>query len=314
MSGTAVYAGIDVSKEKLDVHIRPAGKAFSVAYTAAGLRKVLKEVRRAGVSLAVMEATGKFEERAAEALEEAGMLVAVVNPGRIRDFARASGRMAKTDSIDAGVIAHYAETMEPRPRTPPTEAQKETGAMMDRRRELVEMIATEKNRLHSVRVRAVRERVTKHLRWLEKDLEDLEKEIEGAVAADPEAQAKKELLKTVPGVGEVTANTLITGLPELGQAGKKEIASLAGLAPFNRDSGLMRGKRTTYGGRGAIRSALYMAALTAVRRQNELGAYYRRLVEAGKPKKVALIAAARKLLVMLNAVLIRKTAWQPSAP
>jgi transposase len=306
--------GIDVSKEWLDAQIRPAGLSFRVPYTPAGLKRVLKEARRTGVRLAVVEATGKLEERAAEALEEAGTPVAVVNPGRVRDFARASGRLAKTDAIDAAVIAHYAEAMEPRPRTPLTEAEKEAAAMADRRRELVEMIGAEKNRLRSVRVGAVRQLVEKHLRWLEKELGELDGQVTRAVAADPGAQAKKELLKTVPGVGEVTANTLLTGLPELGQAGKKEIASLAGLAPFNRDSGHMRGKRTVYGGRRTVRSALYMAAVTNTRAANELGAYYRRLVEAGKPKKVALIAMARKLLLMINAVLHRQTAWQPTAP
>jgi transposase len=166
MSGTAVYLGIDVSKDWLDMHIRPTGVSHKMPYTPAGVRKVLKEARRAGVRLAVMEATGKLEEKAAEALEAAGVPVAVVNPGRVRDFARASGRLAKTDAIDAVVIAHYAEAMEPRPRTPPTEAEKETAAMADRRRELVEMIGAEKNRLRGVRVGAVRRRVEKHLRWL----------------------------------------------------------------------------------------------------------------------------------------------------
>lgn len=303
-----------MSKERLDVHIRSTGRKFSVGFSAAGLRKLRKEVRQAGVGLAVMEATGKLEARAARALEAGGTPVAVVNPGRIREFARASGKMAKTDAIDAGVIAHYAEAMEPRPRTPPTEAQREAAALMDRRRELVGMVATEKNRLGSPEIGPVRARVAKHVRWLEKELAGTEKELEEAISGDPEMAAKRELLMSVPGVGDVVANTLITGLPELGQAGKKEIASLAGLAPFNRDSGKVRGKRTTYGGRSTVRTAVYMASLSAIRKQPEMVEFYKRMLGAGKPKKLALTAVARKLLVMLNAMVQRGTTWQPSAP
>jgi transposase len=314
MSENRVYAGIDVSKEKLDLHIRPAGRSFCVPFTEAGMRKIQKAVCKAGVCLVVMEATGKLEERAALAVEAAGTPVAVVNPGRIRDFARASGRLAKTDSIDASVIAHFAEAMEPKPRTPPTEAHRNLDALADRRRELVGMVTAERNRLHSASAPSVIKRLNKHLRWLEGELKDIEGELEKAVSEDPEAEAKKGLLKSVPGVGDVTAVTLIADLPELGQVSNREVASLAGLAPFNRDSGQMRGKRTTYGGRAAVRCAVYMATLSAIRAQVELAAFYNRLVQAGKPKKVALIAASRKLLVMLNSIVRRGTVWQPSAP
>ena len=314
MSKNRVYAGIDVSKKRLDVHIRPGGESCSVEYTAPGLRKVQELVRRAGVCLVVMEATGKLEERAAAAIESAVAPVAVVNPGRIRDFARASGRLAKTDAIDASVIAHFGEAMEPKPRTPPTDAQEEFGALADRRRELVGMITAERNRLHTASVPSVIKHLNKHLRWLQRELQAVEEELSGAVSEDPDIEAKKKLLRSAPGVGDVTAVTLVADLPELGQVSNKEIVSLAGLAPFNRDSGQMRGKRTIYGGRAAVRSALYMATLSAIRAQAELAAFYNRLVQAGKPRKVALIAAARKLLVMLNSIAKRGTAWQPSHP
>jgi len=313
MSETRVYAGIDVSKGKLDVHVRPGDKSLSVPYTAAGLRRVEKLVQRAGVSLAVMEATGRLEERAAAALEGAGVSVAVVNPGRVRDFARASGQLAKTDEIDAGVIAHFAQALEPRPRTPPTKAQKELDGLTDRRREIVGMITAERNRLTRASVPSVIKRLNRHLKWLEGELKDVEEAVREAISADPETESKKGLLKSVPGVGEVTATTLIADLPELGQVSNKAIASLAGLAPFNRDSGVMRGKRTIYGGRAVVRSALYMATLSAIRTQRHLAAFYNRLVHSGKAKKLALTAAARKLLLMLNSVIRRGTAWQPSA-
>ena len=314
MSEMRVYAGIDVSKEKLDVHIRPGDKRASVPYTAAGLRRVAKLMKRAGVSLAVMEATGKLEERAAEALEEAGVSVAVVNPGRVRDFARASGQLAKTDEIDAGVIAHFAEAIKPQPRTPPTEAQKELGGLTDRRREVVGMITAERNRLARASTPAGIKRLNKHIKWLERELKDVEEEVREATEGNPEMESKKGLLRSVPGVGEVTATTLIADLPELGQVSNKEIASLAGLAPFNRDSGLMRGRRTVYGGRAVVRTVIYMAALSAIRTQRHLSDFYNRLVLSGKPKKVALTAAARKLLIMLNSVIRRGTPWQPAAP
>jgi len=313
MSTGRVYAGIDVSKENLDVHIRPAGRGLRVPYTAAGLRRVQRVVQRAGVSLAVMEATGRLEERAAAVLEAGGVPVAVVNPGRVRDFARATGRLAKTDAIDAGVIAHFAEAVGPQPRTPTTPAHKELDGLADRRREIVGMITAERNRLARASVPAVIERLNKHIRWLEGELEDVQEAIRKATSGDPEMESKKNLLKSVPGVGEVTAVTLIADLPELGQVSNKEIASLAGLAPFNRDSGLMRGKRTVYGGRAVVRSAIYMAALAAVRTQRQLAAFYNRLVQKGKPKKLALTAAARKLLVMLNSLMRRGASWQPSA-
>ncbi len=314
MSTVRVYAGTDVSKDKLDLHIRPGGKSLSVPYTAAGLRKAQKLVQTAGVSMVVMEATGKLEEQAAAALEAAGVPVAVVNPGGVRDFARATGRLAKTDEIDAGVIAHFAEAVGPQPRTPRTQAHKEVGGLADRRREIVGMITTERNRLARAAVPSVIERLDKHIRWLEGELEDVEEAIRKATSEDPEMESKKGLLKSVPGVGEVTAVTLIADLPDLGQVSNKEIARLAGLAPFNRDSGLMRGKRTVSGGRAVVRSALYMAALSAIRAPRQMAAFYKRLVEKGKPKKLALTAAARKLLVMRNSMMRRGASWHPSAP
>jgi transposase len=314
MSQNRVYAGVDVSKERLDAYIRPAGVRLSVGYAPAGLRKLRKALREWKVDLVVMEATGKLEEQAAGYLEASGMGVVVVNPGRVRDFARAAGQLAKTDALDAEAIAQFAEAMSLEQRTPPTQAQREVEALVDRRRELVGMIAAEKNRLKRIQSPALRRRVASHIRWLEEEVASLEAEVKVAIAKDPQAEAKKDLLKSVPGIGEVTAAALLGGLPELGQASNKEVASLAGLAPYNRDSGLMRGRRTVFGGRAAVRSALYMAVLSAVRAQAGLRAFYLRLLEAGKPKKLALTAAARKLLVMLNSIARRGTAWQPQAP
>jgi transposase len=304
MSDCEVYAGIDVSKQSLDAHIRPSGTRLRVKYTPAGLRRLVKTLLEEGVKLVAMEATGKMEERAWEAMAEAGVQVSVVNPARIRHFARACGYAAKTDPIDAGV--------RPRPSEPKSEEARAYAALVDRRRELVRMASAEKTRLHSVRVQAVSKRIKAHLRWLERELESVERELALRVSEDPEASAMVELLDSAPGVGEVTAMSLVGDLPELGKVSNKEIASLAGLAPFNRDSGTMRGKRTTIGGRSAAKSALYMAALSATRTHNELAQFYRRLIQAGKPKKVALTAVARKLLVMLNAIARRGTPWQPT--
>lgn len=314
MSQSEVYAGIDVSKKRLDLHIRPSGGHASVAYTSPGLKGLVKMLCREGVQLVVMEATGKMEQRAADAIRQAGVPVAVVNPARIRHFARASGFTAKTDRIDAGVIAHFAQAIRPQPSPQRSEQQRVYDALVDRRRELVRMAVAEKNRLESVSVSIVAKRIRAHLRWLEQELEAVEQELKERVAQDPEASAMVELLDSVPGVGEVSALSLVADIPELGKAGNKQIASLAGLAPFNRDSGTMRGKRTTLGGRGAVKSTLYLAALSATRGRNELADFYHRLVQAGKPKKVALTATAHKLLLMLNSVARRRTPWQPAQP
>lgn len=314
MSDDRVYAGIDVSKDRLDVHMRPSGRRDGVAHTKSGLRSLVSLLRRERVSLAVLEATGRLEDDVASALEAAGVPVAVVNPARIRHFARAIGREAKTDVIDAGVIAHYAEAVEPSPRTPRSASQEEAAALMDRRREVVAMITAERNRLRRVRSQAVAGLTRKHLRHLEKELESLEGMIENAVSADPELSDRADLLDSAPGVGRVVAVTLAGELPELGGLSHREIASLAGLAPFSRDSGTLRGRRMVMGGRQAVRSALYMAAVASVRTRTDLAGFYRRLVEAGKPRKLALTATARKLLVMLNAIARRGTPWQPTAP
>lgn len=314
MSVNRVYCGIDVSKDRLDIHIRPSGTRDGVAHTKSGLRRLVSMLRREEVSLAVLEATGRLEDDVASALEAGGVRVAVVNPARIRHFARALGREAKTDVIDAGVIAHYAEAVQPSPRTSRSTSQEEAAALMDRRREVVAMITAERNRLRRVRSQAVAGLTRSHLRHLEKELESLEGMIENAVAADPELRTRAEILDSAPGVGRVVAVTLAGELPELGALSHREIASLAGLAPFSRDSGTLRGRRMVMGGRRAVRSALYMAAVASVRTTTDLAVFYRRLVEAGKPRKLALTATARKLLVMLNAIARRGTPWQPTAP
>lgn len=321
MSEHEVYAGIDVSKERLDVEIRPGGERVRVAYTASGLCRLVKLLRDGGVTLAVVEATGRLEERVASAIERAGVPVAVVNPARIRSFARSMGREAKTDVIDAGVIAHFAgaSNLEPlasnlRPRTPKTASREEMEALVDRRRQLVEMAAAEKNRLHSAPTCAAAGRIRKHLRWIEKEIKSVEGDLAEAVSKDRDIQARVELLDSAPGVGEAIATTLAVELPELGQLSDREVANLAGLAPFARESGKWRGKRMIRGGRRTVRSALYMAALSATKKSAALAAFHQRLIAAGKPKKLARTAVARKLLVMLNAIARRGTPWQPVHP
>jgi transposase len=267
----------------------------------------------------VLEATGGLEEKAASVIEREGVPVAVVNPARVRDFARSMGQEVKTGPIDAGVIAHYAAASNAvasrlEPRTPKTDHQEELEAIGDRRRQLVRMITAEKNRLHSVRSREVAKSIRRCLRMLEKELDAVKERMTEAVSQDPETQSRVELLDSAPGVGETTAVTLAVELPELRRLSDKEIAKLAGLTPFARESGKQRGKRMIRGGRSTVRSALYMAALTATKRSAELAAFHRRLVEAGKPKKLARIAVARKLLVMLNAIARRGTPWQPVHP
>ena len=309
---TTAYAGIDVSKDWLDVHLRPAGEGFRAANTDAGAADAAVRIKNAGVDLVVMESTGWLEQHAASVLEESGLKVAVVNPARVRDFARASGRLAKTDSVDAAVLAHFAETMDPEPTPQPGEDERGLREMVDRRRELVGMITSERNRLHRLTTRSVRRRIQAHVRWLDGELKRAEEEIKAATEANQEWRQREELLTSVPGVGEVTARTVIAALPELGRLDRKQIASLTGLAPFNRDSGLMRGRRTIFGGRGAVRSALYMAALSARRFNPDLRRFYERLVTDGKRPKVAIVAVMRKLIILMNTIAKRKTPWTPT--
>jgi transposase len=308
---TARFVGIDVSKATLDVHVHPSGRRARVPHTPAGLRRLVARLAKLAPARVVVEATGGWERALVDALHAAAVPVVVVPPHRIRHFARALGVLGKTDRLDAGILAQYAALVQPPVRPARTPAARTLADLAARRRQLTAMLAAEKARLHGAPA-ALRADVRVHIRWLEARLVQLAARIADAIAADPARAATAARLATVPGVGTVTAQTLVTELPELGQLGRRPIAALVGLAPFPRDSGTLRGKRTIWGGRAVVRTALYLAAMSGVRFNPVLRSYYQRLVTAGKPKKAALIAAAHKLLTILNTMIRTDTSWAPS--
>lgn len=305
------YAGVDVSKGHLDVFVRPAGEHFGVPNGHAGIGSLVSRLHEgARPALVVLEATGGFERPVAAALAAAGLAVAVVNPRQARDFARATGRLAKTDRIDAEVLAHFAEAVYPTPRPVPDEEARALGEILVRRRQIVGMLTAEKNRLGAATTRPVRGRIEAHVRWLEKELSRTDRDLEEVIEESPTWRENEALLRGVPGVGPVLARTLLAELPELGGLAGKQLAALVGVAPLNRDSGAFRGRRAAWGGRSGVRAALYMGALVATRYNPQIKEFYERLVAAGKPKKVALVACMRKLLLILNAVLKHRTPWR----
>ncbi len=305
-----VRVGIDVSKDRLDVFVRPAGSAFGVAHDDAGIDDLVARLAESGAKLVVVEATGGYERPVAAALAAAGLPVAVVNPRQARDFARATGRLAKTDKIDAEVLARFAEAVEPEPRAIPDEEARRFAEILARRRQVVGMLTAEKNRLGSASTKPVKKRLEAHVRWLEKELIRTDRDLDETIGASPTWRENEALLKSVPGVGPVLARTLLAEMPELVSLDRKRLAALAGVAPLNRDSGKMRGRRAVWGGRARVRAALYMAALVASRHNPTIRAFYERLLAAGKPKKVALVACMRKLLTMLGAVLRHRAPWR----
>jgi transposase len=305
------FVGIDVSKDYLDTGIRPGGKPERTRNREAEIDHLVQRLQALKPALIVLEATGGLEMPVAAALAVAGLPVAVVNPRQIRKFAEASGQLAKTDQIDAQVLAHFAQAMHPEPRALPDAQAQQMGALLARRRQLVEMLVAEKNRFHRA-VAQVRPRLKAHIEWLEQELDALDHDLNQAVKDSPIWREKEDLLRSVPGVGPVLARTLLFELPELGYLSHKKIAKLAGVAPLNRDSGRLHGKRTIWGGRAVVRTALYMAMLTAIRFNPVIKDFYDRLVQAGKPKKSALTACMHKLLTILNAMLRDHTAWQPA--
>jgi transposase len=309
---TVRHVGIDVSKEHLDVCSLPDGEIFSVANDRAGIDELLARLLE-GVrpDLVVLEATGKYERPAAVAVAAAGIAVAVVNPRQARDFAKAAGRLAKTDRIDAEVLARFAGAVGPRPSVLPDEEARALQDILVRRRQLLEMIVAEKNRLQMAS-EAVAKRIAAHVRWLEKELGRVDRELDEAVRESETWRANEELLRSVPGVGPVLARTLLAELPELGTLPRRRLCALVGVAPFNRDSGAFRGKREVWGGRAPVRAALYMGALVATRYNPVIGEFYERLLAAGKPKKVALVACMRKLLSILNAMMRDRIPWHPA--
>ena len=307
-----VYIGIDVAKDRLDVHVRPTGEAFALARDAAGREALGERVAKLKPALVVLEATGGFEVTVAAALAAARLPLAVVNPRQIRDFARATGRLAKTDALDAAAIAHFAAAVKPEARPLPDAAAQALGELVARRRQLIEMMVAERHRARQLTQRRLVKGVERHLAMLQKELSALEQDLDDAVRGSPAWRDSEDLLTSVPGIGNTTARTLIADLPELGTLDRKQIAALVGVAPFNRDSGKRRGKRAIWGGRAGVRAALYMAALAATRFNPAIAAFHQRLRAAGKPPKVALVACMRKLLIILNAMLRDRRPWQPA--
>ena len=305
-----ITVGIDVSKTQLDVAIRPSGEAFVVARDAGGLDELVARMKALAPEMIALEATGGFETVAAAALAAADLPVAVVNPAQIRAFAKAIGQRAKTDPIDAAVIARFAEATQVKPRPLPDEATRQLGDLVTRRRQIIAMIGAEQQRLTRATAKSLKKSIARLLKALQKELTSVDGDIDEAVRASPAWRKDEELMASVPGVGPVIARSLIAELPELGRLDRKQIAALVGLAPYTRQSGAWRGKSFIGGGRTTVRTALYMGAMNAKRWNPPLKAFFDRLVAAGKPKKLAIIAVARKLLTILNAIVRDKSPWQ----
>ena len=306
-----MYVGIDVSKATLDVAVHPSAETWQVKNQVTGIAELIEQLKARGPELIVLEATGGYENAVVAALGAAGLPVVVVNPRQVRDFAKAMGLLAKTDRIDASVLALFGERVRPELRELPSEEAHELEALLSRRRQILEMIHAERNRLEHA-TGAVRKDLVEHVRYLEKRLKKVDREMEDRIQASPLWRTKEDLLRSVPGVGPVVSRTLIAELPELGRLTRKRIASLVGVAPFARDSGKLRGQRIVWGGRASVRAALYMAAVVGVRRNPVLKQFYQRLKSAGKPSKVALVACMRKLLCILNSMVRHERRWEPA--
>lgn len=306
-----VFIGIDVSKSSWDVHLLPEGRAFTVRVDDGAMKRLLEQLGSPASSLIVLEATGGMERQLVAELIDAGWSVAVVNPRQVRDFAKALGRLAKTDSIDAEVLALYAQLIRPRLAQKVPEKQQELDALVTRRRQMVSLRSMEKVRRQQVAHKAAIRSIDKVLKVLDGQIAEIDKTIARLIEADDDWRAKRDLVESVPGVGPATSATLVAELPELGRLNRQEIASLAGLAPFNHDSGKFRGQRRIRGGRTALRSVLYMAALTAKRCNERLRAFAERLHRTGKPFKVVMTACMRKLLTILNTMVRKGAMWSP---
>lgn len=307
-----MFVGIDVAKDHLDAHVRPTGEAVRVTNDEDGIAALVARLAAAGPALVVLEATGGYEHPAAAALAAAGLPVAVVNPRQARRFAEATGRLAKTDRLDAAALAHFAEAVNPPARPVPDADAAALAALLTRRRQLVGMRTAEVNRLGTAPP-AVARGIRDHVAWLDDQLGRVDRDLAAAVEASPAWRATDDLLRGVPGIGPVVSRTLLTELPELGTLSGRRIAALVGVAPVARDSGRHRGARAIAGGRAGVRSALYMAVLSAARYNPVVRAFYARLRAAGKAVKVAQVAAMRKLLVILNAMVRDNRPWDPAA-
>jgi transposase len=305
-----IFVGIDVAKAQLDMALRPTGERWALTNDDAGIAVLVPRLQAIAPQLIVLEATGSYQRAVVAALAAAGLPVAVVNPRHARDFAKATGQLAKTDALDARALAHFAEAVRPMPRPLPDTQADELRAWLARRRQLVTMRTAEQNRLGSAPPR-LQPDIQAHITWLNTRLTTLDDDLDTTLRASPVWREREELLRSVPGIGPVCARTLLLDLPELGTLNRQRLAALVGVAPLNRDSGTLRGSRTTWGGRAHVRATLYMSTLVAVRYNPVFKAFYERLRAAGKAAKLALTACMRKLLTILNAMVKHHAPWQP---
>jgi transposase len=312
MASSPLFVGVDVAKATLDIALRPRAQTWQVIYDDPHVEVFVTQLNELSPTLIVVEATGGLERSLVAALVAARLLVIVINPRQARDFAKATGRLAKTDRIDAQVLAHYGEAIRPSFRPLPDADTQQLRALVDRRRQLVDMMTAEQSRLNTSPSR-VRDSIEAHLAWLQQQLASLDDDLDDMLQSSPIWRERDDNLQSTPGVGPVLSRTLMSQLPELGDLNRKEIAALVGVAPFNRDSGTWRGRRTIWGGRAAVRSVLYMSTLVATRHNLVIREFYERLLAAGKAKKVALTACMRKLLTILNAMVKNEQRWQPRA-
>jgi transposase len=313
MPESEIFVGVDVSKAQLDVGVSSSEGVSSFPNSEPGISELVRWLGELSPTLVVMESTGGFEVPVAAALAASGVPVVIANPRQVRDFAKATGQLAKTDQIDAHILALFAERVRPPIRPLPDEATRELDAIIGRRRQIIDMITAEKNRL-GFALAPVQKGIKKHIRWLERQLNDVDSDLDELIRNSPVWRAKSDLLRDVPGVGPNLARTLIAELPELGQLTHKQIAALVGVAPFSRDSGLMRGKRMIWGGRSSVRTALFLSTWSASKWNPVIRVFYQRLRANGKPPKVAMVACMRKLLVILNAMLRDGREWDPQIP
>jgi transposase len=307
----SVYVGVDISKERLDLHVRPNDVSSAFDYTDAGIAQLLAFIQPLHLALVVLEATGGLESRLAASLAAANMPVVIVNPRQVRDFAKATGELAKTDRIDAAILSLFGERIRPEVRPLPDEATRDFEARLARRRQVVEMLAAEKNRLHTAR-RAVAKEIKSHIAYLERYLAKLDDDLDRTIADSPVWRVKENILKSAKGVGPILSRTLLAEVPELGHLNRKQIAKLIGVAPLANDSGKRTGKRQIQGGRSQVRSVLYMATLAATRSNPQIKTYYQHLLAKGKPQRVAIVACMRKFLIILNAMIRSEQNWSPA--
>ena len=312
MASSPLFVGIDVAKATLDIALRPSAQTWQIIYDDPHVEAFVTQLNELSPTLIVVEATGGLERSLVAALVAARLPVVVINPRQARDFAKATGRLAKADRIDAQVLAHYGEAIRPSFRPLPDADTQQLRALVDRRRQLVDMMTAKQSRLNTSPSR-VRDSIEAHRAWLQQQLASLDDDLDDMLQSSPIWRERDDMLQSTPGVGPVLSRTLMSQLPELGDLNRKEIAALVGVAPFNRDSGTWRGRRTIWGGRAAVRSVLYMSTLVATRHNPVIREFYERLLAAGKAKKVALIACMRKLLTILNAMVKNQQRWQPRA-